>query len=133
MYIVLLSRKASLAAQVKFFWPRNVIFYITFVSSNLIKINKFLTYVGFEFLTIFHLSQCNTIQSGECHAALWRNMLLPSSGSTCKSSKKPTSCCLLHSDFSLLGVFLNPEDGGNMFLSGAGWLSLDYMELYARR
>jgi hypothetical protein len=46
-------------------------------------------------------------------------MLHPSSGSKSKPSKKPTACCLLHAGF-LLGILLNLEDRGNMFLSGVG-------------
>jgi hypothetical protein len=38
----------------------------------------------------------------------WRNMSPPSSGSKVKSH-------LLHTGF-LLGLFINPEDGGDMFL-----------------
>jgi hypothetical protein len=41
-------------------------------------------------------------------------MTPPSSGSKNKARKK-SACHLLHADF-LLGLFLDPEDGGNMFL-----------------
>jgi hypothetical protein len=33
----------------------------------------------------------------------------------------------------LLGVFFEPEDGGDMFLRNDGWLSRDYTVLYPRR
>jgi hypothetical protein len=50
-----------------------------------------------------------------------RNTLHPSSESMNKPSKKPGSraCYLLHADF-LLGLFLDPQDGGNMFLQNIG-------------
>jgi hypothetical protein len=45
-------------------------------------------------------------------------MLLPSSGSKNKPSKKP-ACYLLHAGF-LLGLFFDPEDGRDMFLQNVG-------------
>jgi hypothetical protein len=36
-----------------------------------------------------------------------------------------SSCCLLHVGFSP-GLFLHPEDGGNVFLRDASSLSQDY-------
>jgi hypothetical protein len=33
----------------------------------------------------------------------------------------------------VLGIFFDPEDGGDMFLRNVGWLSADYMALYHRR
>jgi hypothetical protein len=37
-----------------------------------------------------------------------------------------------HAGF-LLGLFFDPEDGGNTFLRNVGSFSMDYMELYPRR
>jgi hypothetical protein len=37
-----------------------------------------------------------------------------------------------HAGF-LLGLFLDPEDGGDMFLRNVGWLSSDYTALCPRR
>jgi hypothetical protein len=33
----------------------------------------------------------------------------------------------------LLGLFFNPEDGGDVFLQNIGWLSADCTALYRRR
>jgi hypothetical protein len=44
----------------------------------------------------------------------------PSSGSNNKPSMKPIACYLLHFDF-LLGLFFDPENGGDMFLRNVGW------------
>jgi hypothetical protein len=40
-----------------------------------------------------------------------------------------SACCLLHAGF-LLGLFFDPEDGGNMFFQNVGRLSPDYTALY---
>jgi hypothetical protein len=47
---------------------------------------------------------------------LWRVL---SSGTAC------SACCLLHAG-SLLGLVLDPEDGGDMLLWNVGWFSTDY-------
>jgi hypothetical protein len=54
----------------------------------------------------------------------WRVL---SSGIQCKV----LSTCF-HSGF-LLGLFFDPEDGGDMFHRNVGWLSKDYTALYPRR
>jgi hypothetical protein len=40
-------------------------------------------------------------------------------------------CCLIH--VFLLGLLLNPYNGGNIFLWNISWLSKAYMELFPRR
>jgi hypothetical protein len=46
--------------------------------------------------------------------------------------KQSSAFSLLHADF-LLGLFLNPEEGGGIFLRNVGLLSTDYMALHPRR
>jgi hypothetical protein len=41
-------------------------------------------------------------------------------------------CCLLRAGF-FLGLPLNPDDGGNIFLQHISWLLQDYTVLYPRR
>jgi hypothetical protein len=63
------------------------------------------------------------------------NMSPPSSGSKNKTYKElawSTVCYLLHAGF-LLGLFFNPEDGGDMFCWYISWLSTDYSALHPSR
>jgi hypothetical protein len=45
---------------------------------------------------------------------------------------EPTAWYLLHAGF-LLGLFIDPEYGGDMLLRNVGWLSTDYAVLYPKR
>jgi hypothetical protein len=56
----------------------------------------------------------------------WKNMSPPSSG----SKNKLLATCF-HAGF-FLGLFFNPEDGGDTFLRNLDWLSADYTALYPR-
>jgi hypothetical protein len=47
-------------------------------------------------------------------------------------SKKSSACHLLHAGL-LLGLFFDPEDGGDMFLGNVDLLSAVYTALYPRR
>jgi hypothetical protein len=47
-------------------------------------------------------------------------------------SKKPARKGVETSSF-LLGLFFDPEDGGDMFLGKVGWFSTDYTDLYLRQ
>jgi hypothetical protein len=43
-----------------------------------------------------------------------------------------TACCQLHAGF-LLGLFFDPEDGGDTFMQNASLLSLDYMNVISQK
>jgi hypothetical protein len=76
--------------------------------------------VGFEVLTAVAMKSSVfwdiTLCSPLSQPIIRKNMSPPSSG---LKSKPSFACHLLHAGF-LLGVFFNPEDGGNMFLSNVG-------------
>jgi hypothetical protein len=82
------------------------------------------------------LEEFYLLWSAERQPTFRRNISPPSSGPKNKPSKKPDIRALLanlfHAGF-LLGLFLCPEDGGDMFLRKVGSLSMDYMELYPTR
>jgi hypothetical protein len=79
-------------------------------------------YVCFEEV---YLLGYNTVQSVESKPTFRRNMSPPSSGSKNKPGAKQGSgssgysCHLLQAGF-FLGLFVNPEDGGDMFLRNVG-------------
>jgi hypothetical protein len=54
----------------------------------------------------------------------------PMEKTSTKQTVKAFACCIFHAGF-LFSWFL--EDGGDMFLWNADWLSTDYMVLYPRR
>jgi hypothetical protein len=59
----------------------------------------------------------------------WRNTSPPSLGSQNKHSVKVGGS--FHAG-SMLFLFFDPEDGGDMFLQNVGCLSTDYATLYPR-
>jgi hypothetical protein len=79
--------------------------------------------VGFKVLTavvvktsnFWVITQCRSLKVNRCF------------GGTCRSP-----CYQLHAGF-LLGLYINSEDVGNMFLRNVGWLSTDRTALYPRR
>jgi hypothetical protein len=48
------------------------------------------------------------------------------------SKKQNPAFCLLHAGF-LLGLLLNPEDGGEIFFRNFGRLSTEYMMIYLEK
>jgi hypothetical protein len=62
----------------------------------------------------FYLLGCNTVESIGSQLTFQRNMSPPSSQSK-NTPSKSSDYYLLHAGF-LLGLFFNPEDGGDMFL-----------------
>jgi hypothetical protein len=91
---------------------------------------------------ISHLSRIWRSHSGgykEFHLlgynAVWSIESQPMSPPSSRSNNKPSKnsiCYLLHIGF-LLGLFLDPGDGGHMFLRNVGWLSMDYMAICPKR
>jgi hypothetical protein len=73
--------------------------------------------VGSDILTELYLLGCIAMQSTENQPTFWSFSY---------------SCSLLHANF-LLGLFFDPENGGDMFVWKVPWLSKVYMALYPRR
>jgi hypothetical protein len=77
------------------------------------------SYVFWDVMTCSPL-KINWCISGTCHCHL-------------QGQRKASSpCYLVHTGF-VLGLFFNPEAGGDMFVCNSGWLPTDYMTLCVRR
>jgi hypothetical protein len=80
------------------------------------------------------LLKANQSFGGKCDLRLQGRKLSPTRNQREAGSKQNrlAACCLLHAGF-LLGLFIDHEDGGYMFLRNVGLLSAGYTVVYPKR
>jgi hypothetical protein len=96
-------------------------------------------HVGFEVLTavfmkstiFWDISPCSPLEVNRRFGGT-RPLHLQGWRISWAGNQRESRWLCFHAGF-LLGLFFNPEDGGNMFLRNFGWFSTDYTALYPRR
>jgi hypothetical protein len=84
---------------------------------------------GYDFLTAVVMESSVFWDATALKPMLRTNMSSPNSGLNNKTTKKPA---WTRQQLYLLGLLVNPEDGGRIFLQHVYWLSTDYTPLYPR-